>query len=278
MTVSATDLPPGRPKAGLALSGGSEPHAVGSVGAQDIWPYPRWIAHRGAGKLAPENTLAAFRLGAAHGYRMFECDAKLSADGVVVLLHDDTLERTSNGQGVAGDWPWSHLSQLDAGAWHSRAYAGEPLPTLAAVSNWCVANGLMLNIEIKPTPGLETATGEAVAREAQQLWAHAPVPPLLTSFRPESLAGAQSVAPQLPRGLLLDSLWAGCLPIAEQLGCVAIVCNHALWDEALVAQVRAAGMRQLSYTVNDEWAARRLIDLGTDGIITDAVDRFAPTA
>ena len=67
------------------------------------WPYPRWIAHRGAGKLAPENTLAAFRLGASHGYRMAECDAKLSADGVVFLLHDDTLNRTSNGQGTGGD-------------------------------------------------------------------------------------------------------------------------------------------------------------------------------
>ena len=276
MTVSATDLPPGRPKAGLAPSGGSEPHAVGSVGGQGFWPYPRWIAHRGAGKLAPENTLAAFRLGAAHGYRMFECDAKLSADGVVMLLHDDTLERTSNGQGIAGDLPWTDLSQLDAGAWHSRAYAGEPLPTLAAVSNWCIANSLMINIEIKPTPGLETTTGEAVAREAQHLWRDAPVPPLLTSFRPESLAGARSVAPLLPRGLLLDSLWSGWLPMAQQLGCVAVVCHHALWDAALVAQVRAAGMRQLSYTVNDEWAAQRLIDLGTDGIITDAVDRFAP--
>jgi len=59
------------------------------------WPYPRWVAHRGAGKLAPENTLAAFRLGASHGYRMFECDAKLSADGVVFLMHDATLGRTS---------------------------------------------------------------------------------------------------------------------------------------------------------------------------------------
>ncbi|MFT7402842.1 MAG: glycerophosphoryl diester phosphodiesterase [Hydrogenophaga sp.] len=278
MTVGTPDSLPGHPEAGPAPSGGSKPHAVGSMEAQTFWPYPRWIAHRGAGKLAPENTLAAFRLGAAHGYRMFECDAKLSADGVVMLLHDDTLERTSNGQGMAGDLPWRELSQLDAGAWHSRAYTGEPLPTLAAVSRWCIANGLMLNIEIKPTPGLETATGEAVAREAQHLWRDAPVPPLLTSFRPESLAGARSTAPELPRGLLLDSLWPGWLAVAQQLGCVAIVCNHALWDAALVAQVRTAGMRQLSYTVNMKAAAQRLIDLGTDGIITDAVDRFAPTA
>src|SRR3989344_5760406 len=66
------------------------------------WPYPRWIAHRGAGKLAPENTLTAFRLGAQHGYRMFECDAKLSADGVPILMHDATLDRTTNGAQALG--------------------------------------------------------------------------------------------------------------------------------------------------------------------------------
>lgn len=76
----------------------------------DPWPYPFWIAHRGAGKLAPENTLAAFRLGAEYGYRMLECDAKLSADGVPFLLHDSTLQRTSNGHGVAGERAWSELT------------------------------------------------------------------------------------------------------------------------------------------------------------------------
>ena len=68
----------------------------------------------------------------------------------------------------------------------------------------------------------------------------------------------------------------GWLAVARQLGCVAIVCNHALWDTALVATVHGEGMRALSYTVNDEWAAQRLIDLGTDGIITDRVDLFSP--
>jgi hypothetical protein len=98
------------------------------------WPLPRWIAHRGAGKLAPENTLAAFRIGASHGYRAFECDVKLSHDGVPFLLHDDTLERTSTGQGIAGDRTWAELSRLDAGSWHSRAFAGEPVPSLQAIA------------------------------------------------------------------------------------------------------------------------------------------------
>lgn len=242
----------------------------------DSWPYPRWVAHRGAGKLAPENTLAAFRLGAAHGYRMFECDAKLSADGVPFLMHDATLERTTNGHGTGGEQPWRTLAQLDAGGWHSRAYAGEPLPTLENLARFCLANGHLLNIEIKPTPGTERATGEVVAREAARLWQGAAVPPLLTSFQVESLRGAQAVQPGLPRGLLLDRLWDGWLDTATQLGCVAIVCNHALWDAAVVAQVHGAGMRALSYTVNDDAAAQRLIALGTDGIITDRVDLFSP--
>ncbi|MEJ7686685.1 MAG: glycerophosphodiester phosphodiesterase [Variovorax sp.] len=243
------------------------------------WPYPRWIAHRGAGRLAPENTLAAFRLGAAHGYRMFECDAKLSADGVPFLLHDTTLERTSNGRGAAGDLSWSVLSQLDAGAWHSRRYAGEPLPSLESLIRFCLANGHALNIEIKPTPGVERQTGEVVARLAARLWTGAATPPpLLTSFAPDALQGARAAQPELPRGLLLDTLWHGWLDVASELACTAIVCNHALWDAPTVTQVHAAGLRALSYTVNDEWAARRLIDLGTDGIITDRVDRFSPAA
>ena len=242
------------------------------------WPYPFWIAHRGAGKLAPENTLAAFRHGAAQGYRMFECDAKLSADGVLFLLHDDTLERTTSGQGIAGKQPWGALAQLDAGSWHSRAYAGEPLPTLERIARFCLRNRYHLDIEIKPTPGLEESTGQAVATLAARLWQGAAVPPLLTSFKPASLAGARQAAPQLPRGLLLDTLWDGWLDTARQLDCVAIVCNHALWDAGTVAQVKAAGMRALSYTVNDEWAAQRLIDLGTDGVVTDRVDLFSPAA
>jgi glycerophosphoryl diester phosphodiesterase len=244
--------------------------------ALPAWHYPRWIAHRGAGKLAPENTLAAFRLGAEHGYRMFECDAKLSADGVVFLMHDATLERTTNGQGIGGDLHWHDLSQLDAGSWHSRTYAGETLPTLETLVQFCLANSYLLNIEIKPTPGTEAATGEAVARLASRLWAGAAVPPLLTSFQPEALAAAQQTSPELPRGLLVDTLWTGWFEKAQELGCVAVVANYALWDAATVAQVHGAGMRCLSYTVNDDWAANHLLALGTDGIITDRVDLFSP--
>lgn len=242
------------------------------------WPYPRWIAHRGAGKLAPENTLAAFRLGAAHGYRGFECDVKLSADGVLFLLHDGELERTTDGRGLAGDQPWRELAQLDAGSWHSRAYAGEPLPTLAALARWLRANGLLLDLEIKPTPGQEEATGRAVALAVRALWAGAAVPPLLSSFRPEALQAAQAAAPELPRALLLQTLWSGWEEVAQALDCKAVITDHALMDAELLHGLHAQGRRVLVYTVNDAGEAQRLLALGVDGLITDAVDRFAPAS
>ncbi len=242
------------------------------------WPYPRWIAHRGAGTLAPENTLAAFRKGAEYGYRMFECDAKLSADDVVFLMHDATLHRTTNGQGIGGDHTWHQLSQLDAGQWHSRHFSGEPLPTLANLARYCIRNHYFLNIEIKPTPGAEFKTGELVALSAAQLWQHESVPPLLTSFQEDSLKGALKTAPHLPRGLLLNSLTPGWLATAQSLQCSAVVCLYSLWTPETVKAVHEAGMKCLSYTVNDDWAAQYLLELGTDGIITDRVDFFSPAA
>ncbi|MDP1969068.1 MAG: glycerophosphodiester phosphodiesterase [Burkholderiaceae bacterium] len=240
------------------------------------WPYPRWVAHRGAGKLAPENTLAAFRLGASHGYRMFECDVKLSADGVPFLMHDAELDRTTSGHGIGGEQTWQALAQLDAGSWHSRTYAGEPLPTLGNVARFCLRNAYFLNIEIKPTPGQDRDTGTAVAREAQRLWQGASGHPLLSSFRVEALHAALAAAPALPRALLLDTLPPDWLVQARELQCAAVVCNYRLWNADTVAQARAAGLRTLSYTVNEEAAAQALLALGTDAIITDRVDLFAP--
>ncbi|MBL8330804.1 MAG: glycerophosphodiester phosphodiesterase [Rubrivivax sp.] len=240
------------------------------------WPYPFWIAHRGAGKLAPENTLAAFRLGAAHGYRAFECDVKLSADERAFLLHDSSLQRTTNGEGQAGRLDWEALSRLDAGSWHSRAFAGEPLPTLAAIAAYVQANGYALNIEIKPSPGTEHRTGQVVGQCVRDLWQGSSPWPLFSSFRPEALQGARETAPEVPRALLLDSLWEGWFAVAQALGCRAIVTNYGLMNQTLLAQAHEAGLKALVYTVNDPSPAAWLQALGIDGIITDAVDRFAP--
>jgi glycerophosphoryl diester phosphodiesterase len=242
------------------------------------WPYPFWIAHRGAGKRAPENTLAAFRAGAAQGFRMFECDVKLSADDVPFLLHDSELERTTSGLGTAGDWPWQALSQLDAGSWHGAAHAGEPLPTLAAIARFVLANGCAINLEIKPTPGVETRTGELVARAAEQLWRGSAPAPLLSSFDVVALEAAAAAVPALPRALLLEELWDGWHDTARRLRCVAVVTHHSLMDAALVQRLHDAGQRALVYTVNERADLAAMLASGVDGVITDEVERYSDDA
>jgi glycerophosphoryl diester phosphodiesterase len=104
------------------------------------------------------------------------------------------------------------------------------------------------------------------------------VPPLLTSFDVPALDAAMAAQPELPRGLLLEALWPGWLETAQRLGCVAIICENVLWDQVSVTQAKNAGYKTLSYTVNEEATARRLLDLGLDGIITDRVDLFTPVS
>lgn len=237
------------------------------------WPYPRTFAHRGAGKLAPENTLAAFRHGASFGYAAFEFDVKLSGDGKSFLLHDATLERTTSGHGRADALSFGELAQLDAGGWHSPAFAGEPLPSLAAILRYLSANGFAANVEIKPAPGCEWQTGAAVAIDVQRLW-QGGVPPLLSSFSETALEAARMAVPELPRALLVDTLPADWLDRLRRLDCVALDSNHRELTGEVIAAAHAAGFRVLCYTVNDPARAQQLFDWGIDSIITDAVDRI----
>lgn len=242
------------------------------------WPYPFWIAHRGAGWLAPENTLAAFRAGRALGFAMAECDVTLSADGQPFLLHDAVLSRTTNGRGAAAALPWSALERLDAGAWHGPDFAGERLPKLDALAAYAVATGLLLNLELKPAAGAAERTGEQVARRADALWPASELPPLLSSFEFAALEAAREAAPRLPRALLLERFDDGALARAQALGCVAIVADHAAIDAARIDEAHGAGLRVLAYTVNKTAEATRLRAWGIDGLITDAVDHFDPRA
>ena len=236
------------------------------------WPYPHLVAHRGAGTLAPENTLAAMRVGASFGYKMVEFDAKLSQDQVAILLHDTDLDRTTNGRGKAADHPYATLAKLDAGLWFSAAFRGEPIPTLEAVARYTLSQNIASNIEIKPTPGLEELTGTAIARQAKHDWHRASVPPLLSSFSLAALEAAQQEAPTLPRGWIttkLDENWRQTL---TRLGCVSIHLQHSLLNEALLNDIHAAGLRVTAWTVNDPTRAATLLRWGVDSVITDALD------
>jgi len=239
------------------------------------WPYPPIVAHRGGGKLAPENTLAAIELGVKLGHKMIEFDAKLSQDGEIFLLHDDTLDRTSNGWGVAGKLDWQQLVQLDAGSWFGKQFDGERLPLLSQVAECCRQHQLMANIEIKPTTGLDVETGKVVALAARDLW-QGQVAPLLSSFSYAALEAAQQVVPELPRGLLLDEWDDNWQAMTQALACVSIHLNHELLDEARTTMLKQAGLRILVYTVNQPERAHQLLQWGVDAICTDRIDTIGP--
>ncbi|MCT2385615.1 glycerophosphodiester phosphodiesterase [Erwinia pyrifoliae] len=239
------------------------------------WPYPPIVAHRGGGKLAPENTLAAIDVGAQMGHRMIEFDARLSQDGEIFLLHDDTLDRTSNGWGIAGQLPWNKLIQLDAGSWFGEAFSEERLPLLAEVAARCRQHRLMANIEIKPTSGLDSETGRAVALAARVMW-QGQVAPLLSSFSFQALEAARQAAPELPRGLLLDQWEEHWHEMTRALDCTSIHLNHRLLNAERVSLLKRAGLRILAYTVNKPGRARELLHWGVDAICTDRIDVIGP--
>ncbi|MBU9812668.1 glycerophosphodiester phosphodiesterase [Rahnella perminowiae] len=240
------------------------------------WPYPRIVAHRGGGALAPENTLAAIDTGAKYGHTMIEFDAKLAQDGEIFLLHDDTLQRTSNGWGVAGDLPWEKLAQLDAGDWYSATFKGEKLPLLAQVAERCAYHHMMVNIEIKPTTGTDEKTGTDIALAARELWKDQAVPPLLSSFEFDALVAAKKAAPELPRGLLIDEWHENWKALTGELECVSLHLNHKLLNEERVRAIKDAGLRILVYTVNSPERARELLRWGVDCICTDKIDVIGP--
>jgi glycerophosphoryl diester phosphodiesterase len=257
------------------------------------WPYPKVCAHRGAGKLAPENTLEAFQYGASFGHRMFEFDVKLSADNISFLLHDDTLDRTTSGKGAATDFSMQELAQLNAGLVHLAPDTpfGLPanqvirLPELRKISAWLLDNNFLANVEIKPSPGREAETGAQVAKECLAMWSayantmpsgQTLIPPLLSSFSEVALAAARDAVPELPRALLIHALPTNWLERCLRLDVVALDCNFRELSPEVIETAKANRLRVVSYTINDGQIMQRFFADGLDCAITDAVNLFRP--
>jgi glycerophosphoryl diester phosphodiesterase len=236
------------------------------------WRCPRLIAHRGGGILAPENTLAGLRAAAAQDYRGVEFDVMLSADGTPILMHDETLERTTDGSGRVAESSDAELARLDAGSRHGEHFAGEPIPAFADAAELCLALNLWANVEIKPSSGAEAETGRRTAALAREVWAGAALPPLLSSFSAEALEAAREAAPELPRGLLHGAVPANWRMEFKRLGCASLHCDARRLTAALLAETKAAGVPLVVYTVNDIVEADRLLRLGVAAVITDRID------
>jgi glycerophosphoryl diester phosphodiesterase len=238
------------------------------------WSLPRVIAHRCGGALAPENTLAGLRIATTLGIRAVEFDVMLSADGSPWLIHDELLERTTNGGGKVCDTPDSILRTLDAGCYRHPAFSGEPLPTFEAAAALCRELGLMTNVEIKPAEGFEALTGEVVASRILEWWQGGSLP-LVSSFSEAALAAARRVAPQLPLGCLWDRPPVDWRERLNALGAYSLHCAAEALDDSVLADAQANGTPVLCYTVNERWLAESLFRRGVTSVFSDRLDVLA---
>jgi glycerophosphoryl diester phosphodiesterase len=236
---------------------------------------PKVIGHRGAAGHAPENTLVSFRKAAELGARWVEFDTKLSRDGHVVIFHDEDLDRTTDGSGPLADKDLAELKTLDAGSWYSDAFRGERIPTLDETMAVLGELGLGANVEIKPCPGREVETAEAVIRTLKAGWPAALPAPLISSFKPESMAAATRLAPEYPGALLVGAIPADWRRRLEDLRCAGLHCDAEYLTREQARQVLAAGFALRCYTIKEDAVAQRLFGWGVEAVFTAYPDRIS---
>jgi len=233
---------------------------------------PLNIAHRGASAAAPPNTLAAFKKARELGADGVEFDVRRSADGIPVVIHDPTVDATTDGSGCVTDMTLTQLKGLDAGFTFDPAFAGERIPTLEEVLE-TVGDELFLNIELKTASVRDDGLAHAVVAQIERH--HHDDNVLISSFNPFSLRSVKRIAPHIPVGILYTSdiplplrrAWLACLPPHE-----AHHPEHTMVNARFVARARRRGHQVNTWTVDDPAEMRRLIGLGVDGIITNVPD------
>ncbi|QQS11472.1 MAG: glycerophosphodiester phosphodiesterase [Rhodospirillales bacterium] len=233
---------------------------------------PRVVGHRGAATYAPENTLASLREARRRGATWVEFDVKLSSDGTLLLMHDDSLKRTAGMDRPVAATPWADIRALDAGAWKDPRFAGETVPSFEAAVACLAAEGLGANVEIKPCAGRIEETGRAVVGALRRLWPASLPTPLLSSFKDAALAAARDAAPEYPRAILIDELKDDWRARAEAVGAVGVNTNGGKLAAARAKEIKDSGYLLSVYTINDPALAATLVGWGADCVITDAPD------
>lgn len=245
------------------------------ISTRNRWPYPKVIAHRLCGTLAPENTMAALKRAVALGVEAVETDAMLTSDGVLILSHDEALGRVVRGTGKVSAMTAAELRELNAGILCAPEFSGERMALLSEAMEFCKLHAIRMNIEIKPALGQDEQTGRAVAKAVQEAYRDYPgTLPLLSSFSSASLAAAAGAAPELSRALLLETMPRDWKSLAESLRVVAVHPDAALATGQFVAEVLDAGYQMMVYTVDDHRAGQELLGLGVDAICTNRPDLF----
>jgi len=232
----------------------------------------RVVGHRGNSAVAPQNTLAAFEAAWRAGADCVEMDVQLTADGRVVVIHDDTVDATTDGTGAVSSYTLAEIRSLDAGAWFSPAYAGQRVPTFDEVVAFLRRRDIDLLLELK-----DAWSADDVALCTEPLLAAGLGPRVVVqSFEVSTVAALRDAAPQLRRGLLLEAVPAGLDDLADELGVVTVNPDGALLlaDPAFVARRHAAGHEVAVWTLDEPWEWQTAERQGVDAVITDCPDRL----
>ncbi len=233
------------------------------------------IAHRGASGYAPENTLIAVRRAMEMRAEMVEVDILLSKDGIPVLLHDPSLDRTTNGTGVVSDLTLDELKLLDAGSWFDVQFAGEQIPTVDELLALCKGK-MALNLEIKTQAVTDTLEGGVVGKVVELVRKHGMERNVIfSSFDPRAIVQLKAIAPDIAGAILYDNrLYNNAHPvdIVAELGADAFNCNWRQVRASLVDSLHQAGVQVNVYTVNADTLMHKMLDMGVDGIFTDYPD------
>lgn len=236
---------------------------------------PKFIGHRGAAGFAAENTLASIRIAKKCGAQIVEFDVKQTKDGMLVVMHDDTVDRTTNGTGFVSNLTFKEIRSLDAGSWFDPTFADEKVPTLAEMFQVLSETHMTANIEIKPCPNNDKILAKHVVQFIKEHWPKEPPPPIVSSFSLESLRVAREENPSLLIGLLFDdpvpSNWK---TLVHELHPCFISLNQKSVTETLVKEIHRENLAALAYTVNDIVRAQELYNMGIDSIFTNYPGAF----
>jgi glycerophosphoryl diester phosphodiesterase len=232
------------------------------------------IAHRGASGHAPENTLAAFKKAVTFGATFIETDLQLTRDARLVAIHDETVNRTTNGKGAVHDMTLGELRRLDAGSWFGSEFAGERIPTLEEVLDFAKKFDVIFYLEMKPggTFGSEHALigGLRASGEIART--------IVISFDSAILANVRKIEPTLMTGLLYDGNIEEPIARALEVGARQLAIRGDLISSGLLTAARKKDLQVVCWTVNHSAQMRLLMDAGVDGIISDYPDRLAASA
>lgn len=227
---------------------------------------PPIIAHRGLSALAPENTLSAFLKAKECGIQWVEFDVMTVASGEVIVFHDDTLDRTTNGIGQVIAQSYENIKPLDAGSWFHPSFKEEKIPTLQEVLSLLSLHQMSANIEIKAFPGQEFAVVDAVF---DILADFKNMPILLSSFSLQALHYARKRSKEIWIGCLFDEWQSDWETICRDLNALSLHVNQLILNPRRAQMIKATHRLLLAYTVNDPLRAKELFAFGVDAIFSD---------